>query len=77
MASSFACLSAHDRAAAPACRVPVLDVGAAHPFADLARFRALHPGPTTGQAVGAGQHLQLEVPEQVNAMSERFVKINV
>jgi len=74
MASSFESLFAHDNAAAArACRVPVLYVGAAHPFADLARFRELCPDLTTGQAVGAGHYFQLEVPEQVNAMIERFL----
>jgi pimeloyl-ACP methyl ester carboxylesterase len=76
MASSFESLFAHDSAAAArACRVPVLYVGAAHPMADLARFRELCPNLTTGQAIGAGHYFQLEVPEQVNAMIERFVKI--
>jgi pimeloyl-ACP methyl ester carboxylesterase len=74
MASAFEDLFAYDgAAAAAACRAPVLYVAAAHPMADLARFRELCPQLVTGQAVGAGHYFQLEVPEQVNAMIDRFV----
>ena len=35
-----------------------------------------HPAITIGQTVGAGHFLQLEVPEQVNLMIERFLSVN-
>jgi len=77
MAGSFESLFAHDSAAAAAaCRVPILYVHTAHPMADLARFRELRPGLVTGQIVGSGHYFQLEVPEQLNPMIERFIAIN-
>jgi hypothetical protein len=33
------------------------------------------PAITIGQAVGSGHFIQLEVPDQVNAMIERFLTI--
>lgn len=66
---------AHDtEAAAAACRVPLLHIGSVFP-ADLARLRELCPQLVTGQTVGAGHFHQLETPEQVNAMIERFLAI--
>ena len=51
--------------------------GVAHrgrgPINDAAALRALNPVLRTGQTVGAGHFNQLEVPEQVNAMIERFL----
>jgi pimeloyl-ACP methyl ester carboxylesterase len=35
-----------------------------------------HPAVTVGRTVGAGHFAQLEVPEQVNAMIDRFLMIN-
>jgi pimeloyl-ACP methyl ester carboxylesterase len=59
--------------AAAAARVPVLNLSASAPRADVARFRALCPHLVHGQVIGAGHFLQLEVPEQVNAMIARFL----
>jgi pimeloyl-ACP methyl ester carboxylesterase len=56
------------------CSVPALFVGAglgANP--DALRLRAIKPDLEIGIAVGAGHFLHLEVPEQVNAMIERFL----
>jgi pimeloyl-ACP methyl ester carboxylesterase len=64
-------------AAARACTVPVLHIGAEDPINDAAALRALNPGIRTGQTVGAGHFNQLEVPEQVNAMIERFLAVAV
>jgi pimeloyl-ACP methyl ester carboxylesterase len=61
-------------AAAAACQVPVLHIGSVFP-ANLARLRELCPQLVTGQTVGAGHFHQLETPEQVNAMIERFLTI--
>jgi pimeloyl-ACP methyl ester carboxylesterase len=63
-------------AAAAACTVPTLYIGAAAPFADVERFRALCPQLMVGQTVGAGHFNLLEVPEQVNAMIERFLIVS-
>jgi hypothetical protein len=53
----------------------VLNIQAASPLTDLARFQQLCPQLINGQTVGAGHFNQLEVPEQVNAMIERFLAI--
>jgi pimeloyl-ACP methyl ester carboxylesterase len=78
-ASAFANhLIEYDAAAAAAgCMVPAGYIGAATPMADLARFRAACPQLITGQTVGSGHFSPLEVPEQINAMIERFLVIAV
>jgi pimeloyl-ACP methyl ester carboxylesterase len=58
-----------------ACRVPVLYIQAAHLLADLDAFSELCPHLVTAKAVGSGHFLALEVPEQVNAMIDRFVSL--
>ena len=55
------------------CAVPALHIGAEDPINDAAALRALNPSLRTGQTVGAGHFNQLEVPDQVNAMIERFL----
>jgi pimeloyl-ACP methyl ester carboxylesterase len=40
---------------------------------DPSRLQALKPNTSFGMTVGAGHFHQLEVPEQVNAMVERFI----
>jgi pimeloyl-ACP methyl ester carboxylesterase len=62
-------------AALAAAAVPVLSIGSAVPANKSADLRALCPPIVIGQTVGAGHFLQLEVPEQVNAMIERFLEI--
>jgi pimeloyl-ACP methyl ester carboxylesterase len=62
-------------AAAQTCSGPALNLSAAHPANDLARLQELCPQWVMGQTVGAGHFHQLEVPEQVNAMVERFLTI--
>lgn len=57
-----------------ATTVPVLMLNAAF-LPDLAAITALCPHLVTGQTVGAGHFHQLEVPEQVNAMIERFLAL--
>ncbi len=63
--------------AARACTVPALHIGAEDPINDAAALRALNPLMRTGQTVGAGHFNQLEVPEQVNAMIERFLAVGL
>ena len=58
-----------------ACRVPVLYIDAGTPNTDLSRFGELCPRLVTGKTVGSGHFVQLEVPEQVNAMIERFLAV--
>lgn len=60
-------------AAAEACGVPVLYVDHGAPNCDIARFRQLCPQLVTGQTVGSGHWAMLEVPQQVDAMIERFI----
>jgi pimeloyl-ACP methyl ester carboxylesterase/biotin operon repressor len=62
-------------AALAAAAVPVLSIGSAVPANKSADLRALSPSIVIGQTVGSGHFLQLEVPEQVNAMIERFLAI--
>lgn len=64
-------------AVAAACQVPVLNISAASPINDVARFKELCPQLVTGQTVGAGHFVQLLVPEQVNSMIERFLETRV
>jgi pimeloyl-ACP methyl ester carboxylesterase len=76
MGPSFESIAAWDGAAAlGSCRVPILNVAASQPLPDLARMRELAPTLVTAQTAGAGHFHQLEVPEQVNAMIERFLVV--
>ena len=58
------------------CKVPFLYLAAAAPLADFTRLRELCPKVVIGQTVGAGHFHQLEVPEQVNAMIDRFLVVS-
>jgi pimeloyl-ACP methyl ester carboxylesterase len=62
-------------AAASACRVPALYIGAASPMSDVTRLKEMCPHLVVGQTVGAGHFNNQEVPEQVNAMIERFLAV--
>ena len=54
--------------------VPSLYIAADdRPLSDMPRFFALAPEMLFGQTVGSGHFCQLEVPDQVNAMIERFL----
>lgn len=44
---------------------------------DMARFHELAPRLLYGKTVGSGHFCQLEVPEQVNAMIERFLTVSL
>jgi pimeloyl-ACP methyl ester carboxylesterase len=59
------------------CKVPVLllrsELGA---DTDAIRLREIKPDLEVGVTVGAGHFHQIEVPEQVNAMIERFLQLN-
>jgi pimeloyl-ACP methyl ester carboxylesterase len=53
--------------------VPVVSIGSAGPSNRSADLRRLCPAITIGQTVGSGHFNMLEVPDQVNAMIERFL----
>jgi len=63
-------------AAAAACKVPALYIGAASLVSDVDRLRELCPQLVVGRTVGAGHFNNQLVPEQVNAMIERFLAIS-
>jgi pimeloyl-ACP methyl ester carboxylesterase len=56
-----------------ACDVPFLYLDHGQPGFDLSEVRALCPQLTSGQTVGAGHWALQDVPDQVNAMLERFI----
>lgn len=55
-------------------RFPLLYVHAVAPT-DLTRLRELRPDVLLGMVVGSGHWMMLEVPDQVNAMLDRFLQI--
>ena len=57
-----------------AVRCPLLFVHAGVPT-DLGRLRELRPDVQIGSVVGSGHYIALVVPEQVNAMLDRFLAI--
>jgi pimeloyl-ACP methyl ester carboxylesterase len=78
MVSSFEQLFAWDAAAAAVgAKVPVLFIAAHVVAPDMVRFKELCPQLVTGQTVGAGHFNQLLVPDQVNSMVDRFVRLVV
>ncbi len=57
------------------CQAPVLYLDASTPNADLARAVRLRPHLMVGRTVGSGHFSPGEVPEQINAMLDRFLAI--
>jgi pimeloyl-ACP methyl ester carboxylesterase len=47
------------------------------PDSDVLRLRELKPDLEVGITVGAGHFHQIEVPQQVNAMIERFLAVSL
>jgi pimeloyl-ACP methyl ester carboxylesterase len=65
-------------AALALCAPPLLILNSAPGGSnDPSRLQALRPDLQFGMTVGAGHFHQLEVPEQVNAMIERFLALSV
>jgi pimeloyl-ACP methyl ester carboxylesterase len=59
------------------CEVPVVVISSAVPTNSSQYLLDVNPAITLGQTVGAGHFLQLEIPEQVNLMIERFLSISL
>jgi pimeloyl-ACP methyl ester carboxylesterase len=60
------------------CAVPALLIRAEiRPESDVLRLRAVKPDLEVAITVGAGHFHQLEVPDQVNAMIERFLAVSL
>ncbi len=55
-------------------RCPLLMVSARAPV-DIERLRGLQPEALIGRVVGSGHWLTLAVPDQVNAMLDRFLEL--
>jgi len=77
MASAFEGIFCDTAASVAACKVPLLILMAAQPLSDVAGLRQVCPTAIIGQTVGAGHFHQLEVPEQVNAMVDRFLTVSL
>jgi pimeloyl-ACP methyl ester carboxylesterase len=45
------------------------------PRSDMSRFHEMFPDILYGKTVGSGHFCQLEVPEQINAMIDRFLAL--
>ena len=65
-----------DAAALRECRVPLLYIDAGTPNANLAHAVELCPGLMIATTIGSGHFSPLVVPEQVNAVLERFLRVS-
>jgi pimeloyl-ACP methyl ester carboxylesterase len=59
------------------CQVPLLYLDASTPNADLARAARLRPQLVVGRTIGSGHFSPGEVPEQINAVLERFLAVGL
>ncbi len=77
MVSAYQALGGYDAARAARVTTPSLYIAANEPSprADMSRVRQILPTLAFGQTVGSGHFCQLEVPDQVNAMIDRFLAI--
>ncbi len=76
-ASAFESMIAWDKQAASKlknCTLPILYIEAANQVVDIAKLKELCPQTVHGKVVCSGHCVTLEVPDQVNAMIERFVQ---
>jgi len=78
MVAAYAGLGAYDAQAAGRVTVPALYIAADEPAprCDMGRLHELLPQLQLGQTVGSGHFCQLEVPEQVHPMIDRFLAIS-
>jgi pimeloyl-ACP methyl ester carboxylesterase len=78
LASAFEGIFAWESAAAIAgCRVPTLYIASSHARGDVDHFHQACPQLVHGQVVSSGHFVQMEVPDQVNAMISRFILVHV
>lgn len=70
-----AIVTADTHGAAAKCKVPALYVAAENWLCDGHELKELCPQVKIGQTVGAGHFHQLLVPDQMNAMIDRFLRI--
>jgi pimeloyl-ACP methyl ester carboxylesterase len=78
LASAFEGIFRWDAAAAAdRCQVPALYIAATRPRGDVGQFQQRCPHLVHGQVVSSGHFVQLEVPDQVNAMIERFLALHL
>jgi pimeloyl-ACP methyl ester carboxylesterase len=70
-------LSWDDEAALRTCQVPFLYIDAGTPNADLARASELYPALMTARTIGSGHFSPVVVPEQVNAILDRFLRLGL
>jgi pimeloyl-ACP methyl ester carboxylesterase len=76
--SAFEGIFAWDSAAAAGrCHVPTLYIASTRPRGDVTRLRQACPTLVHGQVVASGHFVQLEVPDQVNAMISRFLAVHL
>jgi pimeloyl-ACP methyl ester carboxylesterase len=78
MVSAYQGLGAYDASEAQGRLIaPCLYIAANEPSprSDMNRLRELAPQMFYGQTVGSGHFCQLEVPEQINAMIDRFLAV--
>lgn len=76
MIGAFEGMRDFDPLAGGAPKAPALFISTdIKPLSDMDRFLALMPDLMTGKTVGSGHFAPIEVPEQVNAMLARFVRL--
>lgn len=77
VASAFRNLPSFDAGSSlRSLKCPVMYVGAEPSITDIAKVKEPAPGIVVGNTVGSGHFHQLEVPEQINAMIDRFLVIS-
>jgi pimeloyl-ACP methyl ester carboxylesterase len=78
VASAFTAITKFDdESAFHAVKAPLLYIGAEPAISDLARLREIRPDAIVARTAGSGHFHQLEVPDQINAMIERFLAIAI
>lgn len=77
MVSAMQGLHDYDPAAVGSPGVPGVYIAAdeAQPRSDMSRFHEMFPDILYGKTVGSGHFCQLEVPDQVGAMIDRFLSV--
>lgn len=75
MRDGMAGVAAWDSQRIAGLRVPLLHVARSIGGTDHDHLRRLCPAAFTGRVVGSGHFITLEVPEQVNAMIDRFLTL--